>query len=258
MGHVIVGQLPKTQKWMAVLGLLTESDLDPAAVSRATVVAADRRLRDLRGDPSLTYCFWLLTRLASAARSADFTNELSFLGLQVKDGQPMLSLLAQVGDRTRLELEQFPQSGPFSDIAVQALHVALVDSAGSYTPSLLGSTVDDLAMVFRRHSTASQFGELATRFFGAFYGRTLRYYIDRAIPTALGGGGLTTLNDAQAFRQSLDRHARESAKIVERFAAQWYLKHRLASDGRISRDEAQRFTAHALTKLRAELLVDTQ
>ena len=256
MGHTILGNLPKSQKWSVVMSLLQSPEVDARSVSQATVRAAERRLIGLRGDPSLTYCFWLLTRLASAARNENFAGDLDRLGISVQPRDGMLALLSQVSDRTRQELSGFPESGPFSDIAATALRTSLVETVGTQNLTLFGSSVDDLAGAFRRHSTAAQFGELATRFFGAFYARTLRFYIDRALPSSIGGGGLVTFTDAEQFRTALDRHAMESARIVERFAGEWYIKHHLAADGRISRDDAQAFTAHALRKLRSELLVD--
>src|SRR5258708_4813722 len=61
MGHVRLGRLPKTRRWAEVIALLTDSSPeDVAAIASATVQAADRRLRELARDPSLTYCFWLL------------------------------------------------------------------------------------------------------------------------------------------------------------------------------------------------------
>lgn len=41
---------------------------DIPAIARATVEAASNRLRALADDPSVTYCFWLLTRVTHAAR----------------------------------------------------------------------------------------------------------------------------------------------------------------------------------------------
>jgi hypothetical protein len=81
MGHTIVGRLPNYPRWQAVVAMLQWPELDAAAVAGATTWAAQDRLRQLRGDPSLTYCFWLLTRLASAARGPDFEAELAQLGL---------------------------------------------------------------------------------------------------------------------------------------------------------------------------------
>lgn len=259
MGHTIVGDLPKTQRWSHVFDLLQEPLVNPGMVASATVRAAERRLIQLRGDASLTYCFWILSRLAAAARGPDFEADARRLGIDVRSEDHALSLIAKVNDRVREELGAFPESGPFGDLAATALRSSLTDTLGAQNLSLFASSVDDLSDAFRRHSTASQFGELATRFFGAFYAQTLRYYVDRALPAALSpAGGLRTLSDLSLFQDALDRHARESAQIVEVYAAQWWVKHKGPQGEPISREEARGFAAHALTKLRKELEVDSQ
>lgn len=257
MGHTIVGELPKTKRWDQVLALLQAPEVDPAAVAGATVDAAERRLLALRGDPSVTYCFWILTRLASAARGEDFQAASAALGIDVRHDEHALSLIAKVNERARDELEHYPESGPFGELASLSLRSALTRALGAQNLPLFQSSVDDLVGVFRRHSSASQFGELATSFFGDFYAQTLRYYIDRAIPGSMhADGGLRSLSDGEDFRAALDLHARESARIVETFAASWFTKHRGTHGETISRDEAEGFTAHALRKLRKELQVD--
>ncbi len=254
MGHTIVGEFPRTRPWNRVFDLLQAPEVSPGLVADATVRAAGSRLSQLRGDESLTYCFWLLTRLAAAARGPDFEADVGRLGLDVQTSDHALALVAQINERAREELGHFPESGPFGDIAINALRSSLTDTLGAQNRSLFGSSVEDLASAFRRHSTASQFGELATRFFGAFYAQTLRYYVDRALPAAMSPtGGLRTLADVSAFQEGLDRHARESAWIVAVYAAQWWVKHQGTQGALIGREEVRGFTAYALTKLRREL-----
>jgi hypothetical protein len=259
VGHTIVGEFPKTRPWNRVFDLLQAPHVEPGAIATATVQAAERRLIQLRGDESLTYCFWILSRLAAAARGPDFEADTRRLGIDVQPTDHALLLVAKVNDRVREELGQFPESGPFGDLAANALRASLTETLGAQNLSLFASSVDDLGNAFRRHSTASQFGELATRFFGAFYAQTLRYYVDRALPAALHPeGGLRSLTDIATFQDDLDRHARASAGIVEVYAAQWWVKHKGLQGEPISREEVRGFAAHALTKLRKELEVGSQ
>jgi hypothetical protein len=254
LGHTIVGDLPHSRRWNRVVDLLQVPDVSPGQVAGATVRAASTRLDQLRGDPSLTTCFWLLARLAAASRGPAFYEDAHQLGIRIGSGDSTLTLIARVNDRVREELAEFPESGPFGDLAANALRLTLTDTLGAQNLTIFGSTVDDLAKAFRRHSTASQFGELATRFFGRFTSLTLRYYVDRALPAAISpAGGLRSLTDLTAFQLALDRHARESALIVDLFAAQWWVKHQGPRGAPISREEVERFTAHALRKLRREL-----
>jgi hypothetical protein len=253
MGSLIVGELPYRPAWRAVVGLLGSDALTAADLARLTTTAADERLSQLQGDPALTYCFWLLTRLASASRSDDFAGNLAQLGIAIHPGDSTLQLIAEVSDRVRVELEGLPGAGSFGDIAALALRQALMETVGLQGTPLFSSGVDDLARQFRRHSTAAQFGELSERFFGAFVARTLRFYIERALMQTVGSGPLQTIADAGAFSMAIEDHARATARIVERFGAEWFSKHHWQSGGTIGRDEARAFTAYALTKLRAAL-----
>ena len=256
MGHSELGYMPKSARWRVVMGLLADPSMDAPAVAGATVHAAERRLIALRGDPSITYCFWLLTRLASAARGPEFLDGVRALGVPVTSDDTALSLVARVADTARAELNRYPESGPFGELASLALRRALTETIGTEGRSLFGSSVDDLEGAFRRHSSAVQFGELATRFFGDFFARTLRFYVERELQNQVGGGALPTIATAGDFAEALDLHARQSARIVEGFAAAWYSKKGWERQGAIGREDAQGFVAHALTKLRKELLVE--
>ena len=128
MGHLRLGRLPKTYNWQAVVDLLNDSPADAPAVARATIKAAETRLRELARDPSLTYCFWLLTRIAWSSREPDFNRALAELGLQPTDNGLALSFISQVSDHVRSELARYPESGPFSELASLALRRALSET----------------------------------------------------------------------------------------------------------------------------------
>ena len=259
MGHTIIGRLPKSERWRVVVELLQGPTLDTRAVAGATVKAAYERLRLLGRDPSLTYCFWLLVRMASAARGADFVTDVAHLGIQIQRDDTALSAIGRVADRAQNELNRHPESGPFGELAAMALRRALLETVGSEGRSLFGSSLEDLERAFRRHSSAAQFGELTKLFFGDFYARTLRFYVDRELSNSVGtGGALATVANADDFATALDRHARQSAAIVETFAAGWYSKRSWEREGAIPLEDAQGFVAHALTKLRKELLLDAR
>ena len=256
MGHTVVARLPASERWRVVVGLLHAPNPDAPAVAGATVLAAERRLRQLGHDPSLTYCFWLLTRLASAARGPDFLDEVARLGVPARRDDTALQFVARVADRARSELGRHPESGPFGEIASLALGRALAETVGTEGRSLFGSSLEDLERAFRRHASDRQFGDLAGRFFGDFVARTLRFYVDRELPHAVGGGGLATVGASADFAAALDLHSRQTARAVELFAVGWYGKRRWETLGAIGHEDAQGFVAHALQKLRTALLLE--
>ena len=254
MGHIRLGRLPRTQSWKQVAAALAMADPSINMVASTTAWAADHRLSQLKSDLSLTYCVWLLTRIASAARRPDFLDAIGDLGLDVQPGDSAVGFVAKVAVRAREEVERHPESGPFGDLAALALRRALTETVGSEGTPLFGASVEDLERAVRRHTTPARFGELAVRFFGDFTARILRFYVDKELSFHVGPGhGIETIENSATFVADLDRYARQSARIVEDYAADWYSKHDWESSGAIGREEVQRFLPLAIRKLRREL-----
>lgn len=254
MGHNEIARLPAWQRWRRVVELLNAPRLDAPSVAGAVTFAAERRLRELGTDPSLKYCFWLLTRLAAAARGPDFVADVAQLGIPARPDDTALQFLARIADHTREELGAFPESGPFGELAAVALREALQETVGIQGRTLFGSSLEDLEVAFRRYSTPTQFGDLAQRFFASFMGQTLRYYVDRELPHAVGSASLRHLDDTGDFTAALDLHARQLARVVETFAVGWYSKRNWERMGAIEPDDAEGFVRHALPKLRGALV----
>ncbi len=254
MGHIRIGRLPHRLKWQEVVGLLEATPKNAAAVSRSTVLAADERLLRLKDDPSLNYCFWLLTRVTWAARSDNFLRELGRLGIEVQGDAQTLSFIAALANHAQTENSKHPESGPVSELASLAMRRALTETAGLQGGTLFGSALSDLQLALRGYSTRERFGELAQRFFGDFLARTLRSYVDRELPNLVGvSSALGSVADSAEAVQAIDQHARESALILREYAASWYSKHNWESRGEISLDETRGFVGYALQKLRMEL-----
>jgi hypothetical protein len=255
MGHLHLGQLATSANWEGLVTLLGTPGFDIASVATATGVGARARIAGLRKDPSLGYCFWLLSRLASAARRPEFTDSVGRLGLDVAGSDSVLSFVSLVGDQVRDEVRNHPESGPFGELAADALTRALTETVGTEGRSLFGSSVEDLERALRKHSTPDRFAVIARRFFGDFVARTLRFYIGKELPKHVGSGAVADVGQSAAFVADLDRYTREVALIVERYAAEWFDKYDGRTDGTISRDQAQQFVSVAVGKLRDELQV---
>ncbi len=258
MGHLRLGRLPRTMHWQGVVGLLDDSPDDIPAVARATVTAAEARMRELSRDPSLTYCFWILTRVMVASRESDFRSALQGLSIKPASSDSALAFVTELSEQVRNELTAYPQSGPFGELASLALRRALSETAGVHGRSLFGSSLEDVHHAFRSHSSPDRFGDVARRFFGDFLARTLQFFVDKELSNHVGSGGqLRGIEASREFSAALDVYTRQSARIVEEFASGWYGKHNWESQGAISREEAQGFVAVALRKLRMELVRST-
>ncbi|MGE0787784.1 MAG: hypothetical protein AB7S26_19065 [Sandaracinaceae bacterium] len=71
MGHIRLGQLPKTKQWKAVFEALDAPGVNGATVAAATAHAAADRFEALKSDATLQHTIWLLARLGAAAKSDD-------------------------------------------------------------------------------------------------------------------------------------------------------------------------------------------
>jgi hypothetical protein len=255
MGHIHLGRLPKTQAWAGVIASLGGPTLDVQDVARATMHGASGRLQRLRTDPSLAYCVWLLARLASASRRPDFTDAVADLGIPAAQQKSLVGFIAAVSGRARDEVERHPISGPFGDMALQALRKTLTETIAAQPTPLFGFEPADIEWAFARHATETGFGTLLHRFFADFLRRALRFYVDKELSLQVGRGAhLSTSTQAISFLSDLDRHATETARIVAVFSGQWFAKHHWTADGRIGRDETARFVAEAMRKVHDDVL----
>ena len=247
MGHIRLGRLPKSARWSRIVGLMTE---DGAAdrVAAATVVAAEQHLREVAQDGSLTQAYWLLVRLMSASRARRLSDELSRIGVTAPNLGSSVAIIGALSDCLRSEVSESGTSSAAADYAALAFRRALMETVATQADSLFGGTVEDLERAFRSHSTERQFGEVSQKFFGDFAARFLTSALDREIPNRLPTAGA-----ASELLREIDLHARQSAAIVRDFAGEWLSKQGWQTGDDIQREQAERFVAVALRKLRSEL-----
>ncbi len=63
MGHIRLGELPRTRKWSQVVGLI-EGGAGTAQVASVTINAADKGLGLAAKDQGVVETIWLLSRMA--------------------------------------------------------------------------------------------------------------------------------------------------------------------------------------------------
>src|SRR5947207_10968195 len=85
MGHIRLGRLPRTRSWDGVVSLLGEGMTDAPQVADATLKAALDLRPVLEREPGLVQAFHFLAQLCYAARSDDFYEECSRLGLDLSN-----------------------------------------------------------------------------------------------------------------------------------------------------------------------------
>ena len=252
MGHVRLGALPATRKWIRVVEeLRLEAPVN--IVAAATADAAESALHAARKDPAFLHAFWLLTQVPLAARSPDFAEDLRGLGVEVPDSPSLMDVVA--GMSAAIDRHAREQGGrtDLGEMAQMAAVESLVALVGPSLPSLFEPTPEDVQHQIGRFAGGERFSALAFEFFARLTRRSLDYYLSRELSNHIGTGKRFVDDVARSrFDEALDRHCREAARIVEAFAGGWYGKNVYQGAG-LTPDTVDRFAPIAFKKIRAEL-----
>jgi hypothetical protein len=253
MGHIRIGRIPKTKAWLGIFNSLESDSLNTAALAQATATAVQQEFSTLEKDRAINYCFWVLIRLATAARG-DFANELKQIGVQSSKVSSGLGFVQQVSQAVEKELKGRGQSSVFVRIAELSLREVLSANIIEQSRSLFGTRLKEVQSACRALSTTKNFGQVAREFYATFISRSIQYVADKELSNYIGStGSLTSPQQALEFQKSLSRYCYESSKIVEGFAGGWFSKNNWESNNNISEDAAVSFTSYALEKIQMEL-----
>lgn len=255
MGHVLLGDIPRTRPWQKVVGLL-RGGAGAAQVANATVRAAEEALRFAGTDPGVIESTWLLMRLPFVARGPHFVAGLRTLGLDVSDSPGLLEVSGAVSAAVERAIANAPRRSP-TDVGEMAQHAAsqvLTESLGKTLPNLFGVTSEEVRGGLAQYATVKQFGQLARQFFAGFMNRCLGYCLSRELSNHVGQGErFPSLAASAAFTTAMETHCREAAVIVERYSGEWLSKANWESGGHVDRKQVKNFASYAMTKLTDEL-----
>jgi hypothetical protein len=254
MGHHLLGTLPTTKKWRAVIELISggaEVDDIAAATSRA----AESSMIDAVNDPAFKQGFWLLTQIPQAAPAEDFALALRNLGLEVSDKPTLVEICMAM----MISIEQAVPAARRTDAGEMA-QLSSVESLSAVASREMGSLFGpaeapaEARSALARLSTVKNFGALARDYFSRLTRRYLDYYLSRELSQHVGiNQRFLTVREHSEFEEALERYCYEAALIVRDFAGDWFSKANY--EGGITPTKAGRFVHHAFEKLRDELMV---
>lgn len=252
MGHLRLGELPRTRKWNEVVELV-KSEADVDEVAAATLDAAEKGLRNAADDEGLNRAMWLLTQLPLAARNPKFVERLGELGIRVGNTPEVIELVAGFSDAVDSHMSKAGGRSDLGEMAQMAAAEALTAVLSSRSRSLFGTTPEDVRRELAALATPKQFGLLARDYFARLVRRYLGFYLSRELSNHVGGGRrFANIGAHSDFDRALDLHCRQAARIVEEFSGSWFSKSDF--EGGITPAKARRFGHVAFKKLRAELL----
>lgn len=221
MGHVRLGDLPRTRKWGQVGGLIGAGAGTPQ-VATATINAAEKELGVAVKDKGVVETIWLLTQLPVAARSENFAAELRARGVTVSQSPGLMEIVAAVTEAIDARMPNNRGRSDLGEMAQMAAAETLTEVIGSRTRGLFGTTPDDVQKQFAALGTNKQFSIFAKDFFARFTNKCLDYFVSRAVTQHVGEGKrFTTLAQQSEFSEALRTYCREASKIVEEFSGGW-------------------------------------
>ena len=252
MGHNRLGALAQTRPWRKVVGLLEDLGSQTAEIASATATAARVGLQRAKGDEGLSYAFWLLCQIPLAAKQGDFGKSLRGLGLDVPDSPSSFDVAASFTQAVESHLRQTRGRTDIGEIAQLSAAECLTAAATQGPKGLFSSEAENVQNTFEDRSTQKNFGFFAQDFFARFTNRFLAYHLSRELSNHVGEGRrFSNIAEHEQFKEALELHCRQTARIVREFAGTWHSKTNYESG--ITPLKAKRFVAHAMTKLSDEL-----
>ena len=95
MGHIRLGQLPRTRKWRDVAELVAVG-ADVSQVANATIRAADSAFSFVNNDSGYNQAVWLMTQLGLAAGEKDPLKYLRSQGIDIPDNTSLPGVAAAI------------------------------------------------------------------------------------------------------------------------------------------------------------------
>jgi len=252
MGHERLGCLPRTRRWRAIVEEIASSqqgdEKSIADLARRTLENVEDRFARIHKDKGVQAAFGYLVALASShlPRKAGLASP----GIQLSENPSPIRIAKQLNDWIR----RHGDSMEYAEVASRAGADAIADWTKTQTQQ--GTLFDDTISaksVWTESASAGGFCQVAKSFFAHFTERYIRYFLEREASSQMASVAAREDLSRRLHEHVSDvsKHAFETSKITQSFAAGWYNNH--ARDSRPSDREVEGFLAIAFGKLSEEL-----
>lgn len=255
MGHIRLGQLPRSRKWRDVVELVAVG-ADVPQVANATITAAESAFSFVNNDCGYNQAVWLMTQLGLAAGQEKPLEYLRSQGINIPNNTSLPGVAVAL---TEALDNHSAANGGHSDLGELAQR-ALVDAVlrrmepKLQQQSFFNMQLDDTQRAISEFRKPNEFGQLSREFYSRLTNECMNYFLSQTLATNLGEGQrFPTTNQMAQFEQALSTHCHEASAIVEQFSNEWFSKHRYEEQDQISRDSVRGFASFALKKMKDEL-----
>ncbi len=255
MGHKRLGALPKSKAWRLIveeLGWFALGASEISSIAENTLRNVQGRFSSLIDDPSINSAFEFLLHLSFAFRGNNPLKYLTDNKILDKEELTLLKLGRAATNYKNNEVVSQEYQTFAKQAVIDAINNWYKDNLESGR-SLFSEDIDTKA-IFNRASNGSGFCELSRLYFSKLTERYLKYFLEREAATKI-----TNVSQRERFSTELEKqvnqiskHAFETAKITQSYAAGWYNKN--AKDNFPEKNEIDNFLSYAISKMKSELL----
>jgi len=253
MGHERLGLLPKTKRWSVIVEELAGSMVPQKkveSVARETIRNIQGRLFQVNEDSGVIAAFKFIVALSVSAQYSDSLDFLHSLGIVIGSNASPYFVAKAIHSFVSTHLGSPEYGNLAQSAAVDAISVWHNDNRNQLR---LFDTGRDSLEVWRKTGGGAGFCELSRLFFAKFTERYINYFLERVLSSTA-----ESISDREELNQRLSehvevmsKHAFETAKITQSFAAGWFNKY---ADRTVPSDEEiKRFLRIAFGKLTEEL-----
>ncbi len=255
MGHKRLGWLPKAKIWREIvreMGAYSLGHENITTIAKNTLRQVQKQYSNFENDPSIKSTFEFLLHLAHAFKQHNPERYLREQKLVDSDGITVFkitraALQYKTNEVASHEYETFAKQAAAN--AVSSWYKSHLEEGKSFFSE--GVDPND---VFRKIASAAGFCELSRLYFSNITERYLKYFLDREAATAIPNVEMRSkfAKEIEKHVEDVSRHAFDTSKITQSFAAGWFTNH--ASATYPSEPEIKYFLNRTLGKMKSELL----
>jgi len=248
MGHYRLGNLPHTEKWKEVIGLLMQG-ADLSELANASFDASLTGLNRVASDPGFLKILNSIIELAAASRESDLKTSFYKAGVEEGSQTSSFAFISQIANNLSNQLDQIYPRSDVGKIAQDAILISLSRQIKGKTKSLFGDpeNIKSLSESFR----GNKFKLLMHDFYSGFMSKYLSYHLSREIPHHVGNNKrFGNLDDHTEFTNHLDLYCRQTVRITDDFTPGWVGK--AIYEDKVGPEAVSRYAHVAFEKLISE------